>query len=200
MAENQLMKRGINSPTVLNAMVNVPRHLFVPESLRYAAYDDSPLPIGCGQTISQPYIVAYMTQMINPHPGMRVLEIGTGSGYQAAVLSHIGCEVYSIESVEALHESAKKVFESLGMKNIYLKLGNGYGGWPEEAPFDAVIVTAAPENTPRELISQLKDGGRMIIPVGGAHEVQTLKMIEKKNGAVIESDLMAVRFVPMVFM
>ena len=200
MAENQLMKRGINSPTVLNAMVNVPRHLFVPESLRYAAYDDSPLPIGCGQTISQPYIVAYMTQMINPHPGMRVLEIGTGSGYQAAVLSHIGCEVYSIESVEALHESAKKVFESLGMKNIYLKLGNGYGGWPEEAPFDAVIVTAAPENTPRELISQLKDGGRIIIPVGGAHEVQTLKMIEKKNGAVIESDLMAVRFVPMVFM
>jgi protein-L-isoaspartate(D-aspartate) O-methyltransferase len=198
MIETQLKSRGITSEAVLKAMRNVPRHLFVPENLQNRAYDDSPLPIGAGQTISQPYIVAYMTEQLEPTPGMKVLEIGTGSGYQAAILAELGCEVYTIETVEELATSAEKVFTSLNLENIHVKHGNGYAGWSEEAPFDAVIVTAAPDCIPEKLTEQLKDGGKMIIPVGGVHSVQSLMLITKDNGQITSQDLLPVRFVPMV--
>ena len=198
MVEWQLKTRGIKLNAVLDAMRNVPRHLFVPENMRNHAYDDSPLPIGAGQTISQPYIVAFMTEILKPAPGMKILEIGTGSGYQAAVLAYLGCEVYTVELLEGLADGAKKIFEALGLDNIKAKRGNGYAGWAEEAPFDAVIVTAAPGKIPEKLIGQLKDGGKMIIPVGEAYSVQSLKIILKKAGEITESDLLPVRFVPMV--
>jgi len=198
MVKEQLVTRGVKSQPVLEAMRSVPRHLFVPENLQKHAYDDSPLPIGFGQTISQPYIVAYMTELLEPAPGMKVLEIGTGSGYQAAVLSYLGCEVYTVELLESLAEKARKTFASLNFSTIKTRLGSGYGGWPEEAPFDAVIVTAAPEKIPDELIGQLKDGGKMIVPIGMAYSVQTLNMITKKGGRLIIDNLLSVRFVPMV--
>ena len=196
MAEEQLIPRGIRSEAVLEAMRNVSRHLFVPEHLRSYAYDDSPLPIAAGQTISQPYIVAYMTEQLAPVPGMKILEIGTGSGYQAEILAYFKCEVYTIERIEELAISATKVLEKYD--NIKVKHGDGYSGWPSEAPFDAIIVTAAPGYIPEKLIEQLKDGGKMIIPVGESHSVQFLKMVTKKDGIVASQDLLPVRFVPMV--
>jgi len=198
MVDGQLITRNIVSRPVLDAMRNVPRHLFVPEGLRGGAYADSPLPIGLGQTISQPYIVAYMTERLDPKPGMKILEIGTGSGYQAAVLAYIGCEVFSIELREELAAAAISIFASLNIRGVHVKCGDGFGGWPEEAPFDAVIVTAAPEGVPEKLTEQLAEGGKLIVPVGKAHSVQWLKLISKSNGCLAETELIPVRFVPMV--
>ena len=197
MVERQLRARNITSEAVLEAMRNVPRHLFVPESLRSEAYNDSPLPIGLGQTISQPYIVAFMTEQINPVPGMRVLEIGTGSGYQAAILAYLGCEVYTIELLGELAARAEKVLSELDF-NVKVKTGNGFLGWPDAAPFDAIMVTAAPDRIPEKLIEQLKDGGRMIVPVGPVRSVQSLKLLTKEGDQIIVENLLPVRFVPMV--
>jgi len=166
MVEEQLKPRNITSDSVLNAMNNVPRHLFVPKDQQAYAYEDTPLSIGLGQTISQPYIVAFMTEQLEVVPGMKVLEIGTGSGYQAAILAYLGCNVYTIELLTELALSAKRTLAALKFDNVRVKLGNGYEGWTEEAPFDAIIVTAAPGYIPEKLVGQLKDGGQMIIPVG----------------------------------
>ena len=198
MVQEQLIPRGIKSATVLNAMRNVPRHLFLPKHLHDLAYDDSPLPIGAGQTISQPYIVAYMTEQLDITAGMRVLEIGTGSGYQAAVLAYLGCYVHTVELLEGHAAEAKKTFAELGIDNVEVKHGNGYIGWPEKAPFDAIIVTAAPDFIPEALCEQLAENGKMIIPVGKVHSVQWLKLVTKKDGEIVEKDLLPVRFVPMV--
>ena len=198
MIRDQLKKRNIKSVAVLDAMRNVPRHLFITENLRRYAYNDSPLPIGWGQTISQPYIVAYMTEQLEIVSGMRILEIGTGSGYQAALLAYLGCEVFTIELQEELAAGAKKALAAFNFGNVNVKHGNGYSGWQEEAPFDAIIVTAAPENVPDILIDQLKDGGKMIIPIGVLYSVQSLKLITKNGAGIIEKDLLPVRFVPMV--
>ena len=198
MVERQLVPRGIKSTAVLNAMRNVPRHFFVPFALQGSAYEDSPLPIGLGQTISQPYIVAYMTEQLEPVYGMKVLEIGTGSGYQAAILAYLGCEVYTIELLEEHAERAKKVLTDCGYDNVIVRHGNGFEGFKDEAPFDAVIVTAAPDCVPAALIEQLKEGGKMIVPVGEVHAVQSLKLLIKNGEDCISNDLMLVRFVPMV--
>jgi len=198
MVEKQLRARLIKSEAVLDAMLNVPRHLFVPDDLQASAYDDSPLPIGLEQTISQPYVVAYMTEQLGLAPGMRVLEIGTGSGYQTAILAYLGCEVYSIEFLEDLAARAKNTLAALSLGKIEVRHANGYLGWPEQAPFDAIIVTAAPETVPEKLVEQLKEGGRMIVPVGEVHQIQQLMRITKKEGRAIEEDLISVRFVPMV--
>jgi len=198
MVEEQLKKRKIKSEQVLEAMRTVPRHLFVPKDKQRQAYNDSPLPIGLEQTISQPYIVAFMTEQLELKPGMKVLEIGTGSGYQAAILAHLGCEVYTIELLEELAVRAEKVINELNYKNVKIKCGDGYLGWSEEAPFDAIMVTAAPEKIPEKLIEQLKDGGKMIVPVGPLYSLQSLKLITKKNNKTIEKDLIPVMFVPMV--
>jgi len=198
MVERQLIPRGVISPVVLDAMRNVPRHLFIPENMQSNAYADSPLPIGLGQTISQPYIVAYMTEQLEPFPGMKVLEIGAGSGYQAAILAHIGCEVYTMELLKEHADRARNVLVACGYESVNVRHGNGYEGWQEEAPFDAIIVTAAPDYIPPALAKQLKDGGRMIIPVGGVHEVQSLKLITKDGDNFIAKELILVRFVPLV--
>ena len=194
----QLRSRNIRSEAVLLAMRSVPRHLFVPDRLQKHAYDDSPLPIGLGQTISQPYIVAYMSEQLQPFKGMKVLEIGTGSGYQSAILSCLGCEVYTVELQEELANRAEEVFKKLNINNIKIKCANGYSGWQEEAPFDAIIVTAAPEKIPEKLIDQLAEGGKMILPIGPANSTQYLKLVTKQDGKVIERELLPVRFVPMV--
>jgi protein-L-isoaspartate(D-aspartate) O-methyltransferase len=196
MVKTQLEAHGIHNPYVLKAMRKVPRHQLVPGNVRHLAYADGPLPIGYGQTISQPYIVAFMTEAIDPKPGMKVLEIGTGSGYQAAVLGEIVAEVYSIEIVEPLGTKAQKDLEKLGYKNVHVKVGDGYQGWPEQAPFDAIIVTAAPEKVPQPLIDQLKEGGKMIIPVGSNTDTQELRLLEKKKGKIRTTSLLPVRFVP----
>ena len=198
MVNEQLATRHIESDVVLDAMSTVPRHLFVPEYLHSQAYSDTPLPIGFGQTVSQPFIIAYMTEQLGLVKGMKVLEIGTGSGYQSAILAHIGCDVYSIELLEELAFKAISILATLGFSSIQVKQGNGFLGWQEEAPFDAIIATAAPESVPEALVGQLKDGGRMIIPVGKPHSVQMLKLIAKKDGKATEKDLLPVRFVPMV--
>ena len=198
MVEDQLKKQGIKSEAVLTAMLNVERHHFVPENLLKYAYNDSPLPIGLGQTISQPYIVAYMTEQLLPIMGKKILEIGTGSGYQAAILAYMGAEVYTIELLEELSARAQKTFKMFDLSNIKTKCSDGFSGWPEEAPFDVIIVTAAPERIPANLITQLKDGGKMLVPVGPAASVQFLKCIVKTNNRIIENDLLPVRFVPMV--
>ena len=198
MVEEQLEKRSIKSKTVLDAMRTVPRHLFVPRNLQSQAYNDNPLQIGLEQTISQPYIVAFMTEQLNPVPGMKILEIGTGSGYQAAILAHLGCEVYTIELLEELAARAGKILTELNFNNVKIKCGNGYFGWPDEAPFDAIIVTAAPEKIPEALIEQLKEGGKMIVPVGPIQSVQSLKLITKTEKKIVERDLLPVMFVPMV--
>jgi len=198
MVEKQLKTREIKSEAVINAMRSVPRHLFVPQDMRNEAYSDSPLPIGLSQTISQPYIVAFMTERLNPVPGMKILEIGTGSGYQAAILAYLGCEVYTIELLEELAARARDVLAALGFSNARVKHGDGYLGWPEEAPFDAIIVTAAPEKIPEKLVEQLKDGGKMILPVGPPGSVQSLKIVAKENNMITEEDLIPVIFVPMV--
>jgi len=198
MVEGQLKTRNIKSVAVLDAMRTVPRHLFVPADMQSRAYNDSPLPIGLEQTISQPYIVAFMTEQLEPVQGIKILEIGTGSGYQAAILAHLGCEVYTIELLEELAERAKKAISGLKYGNVKTKHGNGYEGWPEEAPFDAVIVTAAPNEIPEMLVEQLKEGGKMIIPVGPAGSVQSLKLLSKKDGRIFKKELLLVVFVPMV--
>lgn len=196
MIERQLKARGIKDPLVLSAMQKVKRHLFVPDDLADFAYKDSPLPIGYDQTISQPYIVAYMTEALKLKPGDRVLEIGTGSGYQAAVLAELVEEVYSIEIIEALAKQAQDKLSDLGYDNVRVKYGDGYKGWKEFAPYDAIIVTAAPPSIPKELAKQLKTGGRMIVPAGSAY--QQLILIIKTERGYEEEALLPVRFVPMV--
>lgn len=198
MVESQLERRGrdITDAGVLKAMGAVPRHEFVPAGQRDNAYEDIPLPIGHGQTISQPYVVAFMTEKLDPKPTDKVLEVGTGSGYQAAVLSALVAEVYTIEIVEPLGLRAKADLERLGYRNVHVRIGDGYRGWPEAAPFDAIIVTAAPEQVPQPLVDQLKDGGRMIIPVGPAGE-QNLYLLSKKGGKLERQSVLPVRFVPM---
>jgi protein-L-isoaspartate(D-aspartate) O-methyltransferase len=196
MVERQLMTRGINDQRVLAAMAKVPREEFVPPDSRADSYDDGPLPIGFGQTISQPYIVAFMTDQLRPKPSDRVLEVGTGSGYQAAILAELVSDVYSIEIVEPLAKNAEATLQRLGYKNVHLKIGDGYQGWPEVGPFDAIIVTCAPDKVPQALVDQLKDGGRMVIPVGDRF-AQQLYLLEKKNGQLKQSATLPVRFVPM---
>lgn len=196
MVEVQLKGRGIRDTAVLHAMATVPRHLFVAKHLRRRAYDDGPLPIGHGQTISQPFIVAYMSQIIRLKPGQRVLEIGTGSGYQAAILAEMTDHVYTMEIVPPLAEKAGKRLKKLGYRKINTRQGDGYHGWPEAAPFDAIVVTAAAEFIPPPLIKQLKEGGRMIIPVGSPFFVQHLLLVTKNRGKITTRNLMAVRFVP----
>jgi protein-L-isoaspartate(D-aspartate) O-methyltransferase len=192
----QIEARGIHDPQVLKAMRKVKRHQFVPESLRGRAYADHPLPIGEGQTISQPYIVALMTAVVKPEPGMKVLEIGTGSGYQAAILAELCKSVYTIEIVEVLGKRAGKLLAGL-YKNVHVRIGDGYQGWPQEAPFDAILVTCAPTKVPRPLEDQLQEGGRMVIPVGESW-VQELVVLTKRNGRLERQEIIPVRFVPMV--
>ena len=197
MVREQLLPRGISHPGVLDAMGRVPRHALVPEALRSQAYGDHPLPIGLGQTISQPFIVAFMTQALEPRPSDRVLEIGTGSGYQAAVLSTLVAQVYSMELLEPLARRAEGDLRRLGYRNVRVRCGDGFKGWPEEAPFDAIIVTCAPEQVPQPLVDQLKEGGRMIIPVG-TREAQELILLTKREGQLQRRAVLPVRFVPMV--
>ncbi|WP_431121073.1 protein-L-isoaspartate(D-aspartate) O-methyltransferase [Flagellimonas flava] len=196
MVETQIKARGIDNLATLYALLNVPRHLFVPEDLKSYAYNDNPLPIGNGQTISQPYIVAYMTQALRLKKDHRVLEIGTGSGYQAAVLAKIVDSVYTIEIVEQLAQSAKERLRNLNYSNVVVRRGDGYNGWPDKAPFDAIMVTAGAEYIPQPLIDQLKVGGRMIIPVGPHNQVRQLVLVTKKKNKVLKRNVMAVRFVP----
>jgi len=199
MVRQQIEDRGVKNPAVLKAMRAVPRHLFVPESMRSQAYADGPLPIGYGQTISQPYIVASMTELLDPAPTHRVLEIGTGSGYQAAILSALVKEVYTIEIVPELGATASALLRKLGFNNVYVKIGDGYQGWPEKAPFDRIILTAAPPEIPSTLIDQLALGGKMVAPVGQGVWDQELYVIEKdKHGKVSRRAVYGVRFVPMV--
>jgi protein-L-isoaspartate(D-aspartate) O-methyltransferase len=195
----KLQRYGISDERILAAMSAVSRHLFIPKRYRdtYDPYGDHPGPIGYGQTISQPYIVAYMTERLNLKPGEKVLEIGTGSGYQAAVLAALGAEVYSIEIVPELAAHARKVLAEEGYRNVYVLAGDGYKGWPEYAPFDAIIVTCAPEKIPRALVEQLRDGGRMILPLGPRFH-QRLVICRKKGGEVVVEEDLPVRFVPMV--
>jgi protein-L-isoaspartate(D-aspartate) O-methyltransferase len=196
MVKAQIESRGISNQPTLDAMKKVPRHKFVPPNLLDRAYDDGPLPIGYGQTISQPYIVAYMTAVIDPKPGQKILEIGTGSGYQAAVLSEIIDTVFTIEIVTELYKSSEKILKELGYKNVLCKNADGYYGWKKYAPFDAIIVTAAAEYIPPPLIEQLKDGGKMIIPVGSPFLNQTLILVEKNGEEITTTSLLPVRFVP----
>jgi protein-L-isoaspartate(D-aspartate) O-methyltransferase len=196
MVQRQLMTRGINDARVLAAMAKVPREEFVAPESRVASYEDGPLPIGYGQTISQPYVVAFMTEQLRPKPSDRVLEVGTGSGYQAAVLAELVSEVYSVEIVEPLAKSAAATLQRLGYKNVHLKIADGYKGWPEAGPFDGIIVTCAPDKVPQQLVDQLKDDGRMVIPVGDRF-AQQLYLLEKKNGQLKQSATLPVRFVPM---
>lgn len=197
MVEEQLEQRGITSRKVLDAMRKIERHRFVPEELRDKAYEDYPLPIGAGQTISQPYIVAFMTEALDIKPTDRILEIGTGSGYQAAILGELGKEVYTIEIVPSLSEKSESLLQSLGYKNVHVKMGDGYLGWPEQAPFDVVIVTCSPSHVPQALQEQLKEGGRMIIPVGERY-TQELVLLKKKSGKLTRQSRMSVLFVPMM--
>jgi len=197
MVREQIAERGIADTVTLRAMQTTPRHLFVPPEYISSAYDDHPLPIGFGQTISQPYIVAYMTELAAVRRGDRVLEIGTGSGYQAAVLAGIVDTVFTIEIVPELASSAAERLKRLGYRNVVVKTGDGYAGWPEHAPFDAIVVTAGAEHIPDPLVKQLKEGGRMVIPVGPQYLVQTLMLIEKKDGRVDTRSLLPVRFVPL---
>jgi protein-L-isoaspartate(D-aspartate) O-methyltransferase len=196
MVARQLAARDVRDPEVLEAMRQVPRHLFVPEKMRRHAYDDSPLPIGHDQTISQPYIVGLMTQLARPHKSAIALDVGTGSGYQAAVLALLCKKVYSIEIVEPLAESARQRLESLGYENVTVRCGDGYRGWPNQAPFDLIIVAAAPEHVPPALVEQLKPGGRLVIPVG--KHFQNLVLIEKQaDGSIRQQNVAPVSFVPM---
>jgi len=182
MVKEQIIGRGIATERVLAAMRKVPREEFVPEKVRAASYADQPLPIGYDQTISQPLIVAFMTEQLRPQPQDRVLEIGTGSGYQAAILAELVAEVYSIEIIEPLANKATATLQRLGYKNVHIEAGDGYKGWPKHAPFDAIIVTCAPDHVPQPLVEQLTEGGRMIIPVGRDSGGQELYLLEKKNG------------------
>jgi protein-L-isoaspartate(D-aspartate) O-methyltransferase len=196
MVREQIERRGVKDKNVLDAIRKVPRHKFVPVHLQKYAYADEPLPIGEDQTISQPYIVAFMTEQLQLKPGYKVPEIGTGSGYQAAILGELSDSVFTIEIVDVLARRAKETLENLGYKHIFVKSGDGYKGWPEQAPFDAIIITAAPTKIPQPLVKQLKIGGRMILPLG--EYSQELVLLEKNNEKdVSEKPLLPVRFVPM---
>jgi protein-L-isoaspartate(D-aspartate) O-methyltransferase len=195
MVDQQLRQHDIVDPRVLAAMREVPRHRFVPPEMAARAYDDTPLPIGYGQTISQPYIVAYMTQALEVRPEHRVLEIGTGSGYQAAVLARIAKEVYTIEIVPELAARAAGILRELGYDRVHVREGDGYAGWPEHAPFDRVIVTAAPDHIPQPLVDQLAVGGRLVIPVGDVRQQMTI--VTKTKDGVVERRTIGVRFVPL---
>ncbi|MGD1020506.1 MAG: protein-L-isoaspartate(D-aspartate) O-methyltransferase [Verrucomicrobiia bacterium] len=196
MVREQIESRGVSDPRVLAAMRKVPRHEFVPEDQADAAYEDHPLPIGYGQTISQPYIVALMTELLHLTPGAKVLEVGTGCGYQTAVLAEIAGEVYSVEIIEPLAKESADRLRRLGYQNVHIKHADGYLGWPEHAPFDAIVVTAGAEHIPPPLIEQLKPSGRMAIPVGEAHAEQSLLLVQKgSNGVVITRNVGPVLFV-----
>ena len=196
MVETQIVERGVRDARVLAAVRAVPRHEFVPAELQGNAYEDRPLPIGFEQTISQPYIVAFMTEQLALQPTQRVLEIGTGSGYQAAVLAKLVAEVFTVEIVEPLANRATADLARLGFKNVQVRAGDGYQGWPDAAPFDAIIVTCAPDHVPEPLVRQLKDGGRMVIPVG-EFGAQQLCVLEKRGGKIEQRAVLPVRFVPM---
>ncbi|OFY68319.1 MAG: protein-L-isoaspartate O-methyltransferase [Bacteroidetes bacterium RBG_19FT_COMBO_42_7] len=196
MVTQQIVSRGVKDAATLKAMRMVPRHIFVPKEYENEAYDDNPLPIGYGQTISQPYIVAYMTEIAGPDPSKKALEIGTGSGYQAAILGEVVKKVYSIEIVPELARESAERLKKLGYTNITVKYGDGYKGWKEYSPFDIIIVTAAAEEIPKPLIDQLAENGRLVIPVGPPAAVQELILLEKKNGKIEKSRLTFVRFVP----
>jgi protein-L-isoaspartate(D-aspartate) O-methyltransferase len=195
MVREQLQARDVKDARVLAAMRKVPRHKFVPKNLADSAYEDYPLPLTLGQTISQPYIVGYMTQALQLRGGERVLEIGTGSGYQAAILAELAAEVYTIEILPELASQAQSTLDALGYKNIRIRSGDGYAGWPEAAPFDRIIVTAAPDHIPQPLIDQLKPGGKMIIPVGSV--TQELVLVEKNERGISRRSTIPVIFVPM---
>jgi protein-L-isoaspartate(D-aspartate) O-methyltransferase len=199
MIERQIESRGVKDPRVLATMRATPRHLFVPAELRGQAYEDHPLPIGHGQTISQPYIVAAMTELLDIRPESKVLEIGTGSGYQTAVAARLASHVYSIEIVPELARSSAALLAKLGILNVTVRHGDGYKGWPEEAPFDRIIVTAAPPEIPKALVEQLRPGGKMVIPVGKSALDQELLVVEKlADGTIRRRSVFPVRFVPMV--
>ena len=195
MVEDQIISRGIRDSAVINAMLKIPRHEFVPPGSRESAYGDSPVPIGKGQTISQPYIVALMSEVLRPAPGQKILEVGTGSGYQTAILAETGADVYTIEIISELAERTRSLLEKLGYSDIHFRVGDGYAGWEENAPYDGIIVTAAPGDVPDALVSQLREGGRMVIPVGG--ENQELLLIEKSEKGISYRKVTSVRFVPM---
>ncbi len=195
MVEKQIHARGVTQPEVLSAMETIPRHLFVPEEVRDEAYEDHPLPIDYGQTISQPYIVALMTELLDLEGPEKVLEIGTGSGYHSAVLSRVAGEVYTIEIIEPLGRKAGQILDALGFHNVHVLVGDGYRGWPDEAPFDAIILTAAPPRLPQPLIDQLAVGGRMVVPVGDF--LQDLRLIIKTEDGLESRKVAPVRFVPM---
>jgi len=197
MVDEQIAARGIRAPLVLKAMAEVPRHLFVPVELAGQAYEDHPLPIGRGQTISQPYVVALMTECLGLRGGEKVLEVGTGSGYQAAVLARIAGEVFSIEIDPALAASAARTLERAGARNVRVKAGDGFFGWPEEAPFEAIVVTAAAPEVPPDLLAQLADGGRLVLPLGDPLTFQRLTVITKRAGRSRAEAVLDVRFVPM---
>lgn len=197
MVKLQIEKRGVKDSAVLKSVLTVKRHEFVPPTLMENAYDDRPLPIGYGQTISQPYIVAYMTEAINLQPHYKVLEIGTGSGYQAAILSKIVKEVYTIEIIPELGNAATDRLKKTGYVNVQAKIADGYNGWQDHAPFDAIMVTAAAEYIPPPLIKQLKEGGKMVIPVGSPFMTQMLMLVEKKNNKIKTRSLLPVAFVPL---
>ncbi len=197
MVKEQIVARGIKERAVIKAMQRVERHLFVPSQFRHLAYSDSPLPIGFGQTISQPYIVGIMTQLLDINLKSKVLEIGTGSGYQAAILGELCKEVYSIEIVEGLALKAKTTIESLNYDNLHLKWGDGYIGWEEHAPYDAIIVTCSPSKIPQALIDQLDEDGRLVIPIG-EKSVKSLVLLKKVDGELVRKDVIPVRFVPMI--
>jgi len=196
MVSSQIERRGVKDPRVLRALRSVPRHVFVPGHLTDQAYDDNALPIGQDQTISQPYIVAVMTEALALEHSDRVLEIGTGSGYQAAVLGELAGQVFTIEIVEALGRQAAKRLRKMGYGNITTRIGDGYAGWPEESPFDAVIVTAAPDHIPAPLVKQLKPGGKMVIPVDNLDQ-HLLLLTKQEDGSFQETRIIPVRFVPM---
>ena len=199
MVEDQIIKRGVEDQRVLDVMKVVERHKFVPEKYSESAYKDGPLPIGHGQTISQPFIVAFMTENLKLEPSHKVLEIGTGSGYQAAVLSELCDHVYTIEIVDELANESAERLGRLGFNNITVRSGDGYKGWPEEAPFDRIMVTAAPEEIPELLTEQLAEGGVMVIPVGKQYEIQYLWVITKEtSGSIKKEKILPVRFVPMI--
>lgn len=195
MVENQIRARGVKDQRVLDALLRVERHHFVPQGLEQAAYDDNPLSIGEGQTISQPYIVALMTELARVQSGSKVLEVGTGSGYQAAVLSVLAKEVFTIEIIQSLGNQAREKLKALGYENVHVRVGDGYKGWPEEAPFDAILVTAAPDHVPQPLVDQLKIGGRLVIPLGDFY--QDLAVLTKTEKGIQKENIIPVRFVPM---
>lgn len=198
MVSSQIAARGISDPTTLAAMRKVPRHLFVPPGIAHYAYQDNPLPIGYDQTISQPFIVAWMTELAKPNKNKKALEIGTGSGYQAAILAETTGQVYTIEIVPQLAKSSKDLFDKLGYKNIVSKEGDGYIGWQEFAPYDIIMVTAACDHIPQPLLDQLAEGGRLIMPLGDPGSIQELILITKNRGRISRQTISAVRFVPLI--